>query len=98
DVRVECHEMVLFPSLAHQRAAEEHLWMLEGIWDDRERARLQNQAAEGGGGGGEGEGEGKRIRPRPHATAVIHLPFPSAPANTVQTMTRLLPGIAFLER
>ncbi|KAJ7224861.1 hypothetical protein B0H12DRAFT_1149856 [Mycena haematopus] len=94
DVCVECHEMAPFPSLAHLRAAEEHLGMLEGIWDEREKTRLQSQAQEGGG----GEGEGKRIRPPPHATAVIHLPFPSAPANTVQTMTSLLPVIAFLER
>ncbi|KAF7374305.1 hypothetical protein MSAN_00313700 [Mycena sanguinolenta] len=89
DVCVECHEMAPFPSLAHLRAAEEHLGMLEGMWDERERARLQVQGE---------AGEGKRVRPPPHASAVIHLPFPSAPPNTAQTMNALLPVIAFLER
>ncbi|KAJ6512591.1 hypothetical protein C8R45DRAFT_787684, partial [Mycena sanguinolenta] len=90
DVCVECHEMVPFPSLAHLHAAEEHLGMLEEMWDERERARLQVGK---GGSGGE-----KRVRPPPHASAVIHLPFPSAPPNTAQTMNALLPVIAFLER
>ncbi|KAJ7679272.1 hypothetical protein DFH06DRAFT_1465425 [Mycena polygramma] len=84
DVCVECHEMAPFPSLAHLRAAEDHLAMLDGMWDERVRAL-------GGGGAG-------RVRPPPNATAVIHLPFPSAPTNTAQTMNALLPVIAFLER
>ncbi|KAJ6459460.1 hypothetical protein C8R47DRAFT_1188721 [Mycena vitilis] len=84
DVCVECHEMAPFPSLAHLRAAEDHLAMLDGMWDERVRAV-----------GGAGAG---RVRPPPNATAVIHLPFPSAPTNTAQTMNALLPVIAFLER
>ncbi|KAJ7817763.1 hypothetical protein B0H14DRAFT_2601824 [Mycena olivaceomarginata] len=84
DVCVECHEMAPFPSLAHLRAAEDHLALLEGMWEERVRAL-----------GGEGE---TPVRPPPNATAVIHLPFPSAPANTAQTMNALLPVIAFLER
>ncbi|KAF8176252.1 hypothetical protein K438DRAFT_1607705, partial [Mycena galopus ATCC 62051] len=95
DVCVECHEMAPFPSMAHLRAAEEHLSMLEGMWEERERGRVQREAEEAEGGAG---GEGMRVRPPPHATAVIHLPFPSAPANTAQTMNALLPVIAFLER
>ncbi|KAJ7153674.1 hypothetical protein C8R46DRAFT_1166152 [Mycena filopes] len=82
DVCVECHEMAPFPSVAHLRAAEEHLTMLDGMWEERVRA-----------GGGE-----MGVRPPPNANAVIHLPFPSAPSNTAQTMNALLPVIAFLER
>ncbi|KAJ6620046.1 hypothetical protein B0H10DRAFT_2023414 [Mycena sp. CBHHK59/15] len=84
DVCVECHEMAPFPSLAHLRAAEEHLTMLDSMWDEHVRRE-----------GIEGEG---RIRPPPNANAVIHLPFPSAPPNTTQTINALLPVIAFLER
>ncbi|KAJ7222912.1 hypothetical protein C8J57DRAFT_1482200 [Mycena rebaudengoi] len=86
DVCVECHEMAPFPSLAHLRAAEEHLTMLDGMWEERVREL---------GEGAEGE---TRLRPPPNANAVIHLPFPSAPSNTVQTMNSLLPVVAFLER
>ncbi|KAJ7195646.1 hypothetical protein GGX14DRAFT_474604 [Mycena pura] len=82
DVCVECHEMAPFPSLAHLRAAEDHITMLDGMWDDRVRA----------------EGWEGRVRPPPNANAVIHLPFPSAPSNTPQTMNALLPVIAFLDR
>ncbi|KAJ6514735.1 hypothetical protein DFH09DRAFT_1196163 [Mycena vulgaris] len=81
DVCVECHEMAPFPALAHLRAAEEHLTMLDGMWDERVRA-----------------GAGSGVRPPPNANAVIHLPFPSAPSNTAQTMNALLPVVAFLER
>ncbi|KAJ7500357.1 hypothetical protein B0H11DRAFT_1997229 [Mycena galericulata] len=84
DVCVECHEMAPFPSLTHLRAAEEHLTMLDAMWDERVRAA---------GEGGEGP-----VRPPPNANAVIHLPFPSAPSNTAQTMNALLPVVAFLER
>ncbi|KAJ7787754.1 hypothetical protein B0H14DRAFT_3095342 [Mycena olivaceomarginata] len=38
DVCVECHEMAPFPSLAHLRAAEDHLALLEGMWEERVRA------------------------------------------------------------
>ncbi|KAJ7040193.1 hypothetical protein C8F04DRAFT_1314148 [Mycena alexandri] len=86
DVCVECHEMAPFPSVAHLRAAEDHLTMLDRMWEERVRG-------EGGGEGGE-----TRVRPPPNANAVIHLPFPSAPSNTAQTMNALLPVIAFLER
>ncbi|KAJ7183719.1 hypothetical protein C8R46DRAFT_518717, partial [Mycena filopes] len=85
DVCVECHEMAPFPSVAHLRAAEEHLTMLDGMWEERVRA-------------GTAGGEGGGVRPPPSANAVIHLPFPSAPSNTAQTMNALLPVIAFLER
>ncbi|KAJ7759427.1 hypothetical protein DFH07DRAFT_884353 [Mycena maculata] len=87
DVCVECHEMAPFPSLAHLRAAEEHLSMLDRMWDERVR----------GTGAGEAGLEGP-VRPPPNANAVIHLPFPSAPPNTAQTMNALLPVVAFLER
>ncbi|KAJ7067448.1 hypothetical protein C8F01DRAFT_1121343 [Mycena amicta] len=80
DICVECHEMAPFPSIAHLRAAEEHVGMLEGMW-----ARTE-------------AGEKKNIRPPPNANTVIHLPFPSAPPNTPQTMNALLPVLAFLER
>ncbi|KAF7337065.1 hypothetical protein MVEN_02143700 [Mycena venus] len=86
DVCVECHEMAPFPSLAHLRAAEDHLVMLDGMWDERVRAENGGEGAEG------------RVRPPPNAGAVIHLPFPSAPSNTAQTMNAILPVIAFLER
>ncbi|KAJ7882294.1 hypothetical protein B0H13DRAFT_2667411 [Mycena leptocephala] len=39
DVCVECHEMAPFPSLAHLRAAEDHLAMLDGMWDERMRRK-----------------------------------------------------------
>ncbi|KAF7325449.1 hypothetical protein MKEN_00393200 [Mycena kentingensis (nom. inval.)] len=42
--------------------------------------------------------EDKRVRPPPNANTVIHLPFPSAPQNTPQTMNAMLPVLAFLER
>ncbi|KAJ7041742.1 hypothetical protein C8F04DRAFT_129722 [Mycena alexandri] len=88
DVCVECYEMAPFPSVAHLRAAEDHLTMLDRMWEER-------VCGEGGGGG---EGGDTRVRPPPNAKAVIHLPFPSAPLNTVQTTKALLPVIAFLER
>ncbi|KAJ7472661.1 hypothetical protein FB451DRAFT_1339494 [Mycena latifolia] len=66
DVCVECHEMAPFPALAHLRAAEDHLAMLDAMWDER--------------------GGAPPVRPPPNANAVIHLPFPSAPTNTAQTM------------
>ncbi|KAJ7157602.1 hypothetical protein C8R43DRAFT_997109 [Mycena crocata] len=95
DVCVECHEMAPFPSLQHLRAAEEHLVMLDAMWEERVRAGAADgeQGAEGQGEEGQG-----RVRPPPNANAVIHLPFPSAPSNTAQTMNALLPVIAFLER
>ncbi|KAF5341806.1 hypothetical protein D9611_001965 [Ephemerocybe angulata] len=37
-------------------------------------------------------------RPPPHANAVIHLPFPSSPPNTQQTMAQLIPVMRFLEK
>ncbi|KAF7292517.1 hypothetical protein MKEN_01476100 [Mycena kentingensis (nom. inval.)] len=42
--------------------------------------------------------ENKRVRPPPNANTVIHLPFPSAPQNTPQTMNAMLPVLTFLER
>ncbi|KAJ7081890.1 hypothetical protein B0H15DRAFT_853971 [Mycena belliarum] len=83
DVCVECHEMAPFPALAHLRAAEDHLGMLDAMWDERVRAGVAPAGA---------------IRPPPNANAVIHLPFPSSPPNTAQTMNSLLPIVAFLER
>ncbi|KAJ7722257.1 hypothetical protein B0H14DRAFT_3170200 [Mycena olivaceomarginata] len=38
DVCVECHEMAPFPSLAHLRVAEDHLGLLERMWEERVRA------------------------------------------------------------
>ncbi|PPQ92589.1 hypothetical protein CVT25_007281 [Psilocybe cyanescens] len=106
DICVECHDLAPFPSAAHLRAAEEHLGMLDVMWRERwERAwaeRLVHLSA------GKSEAEQARIRscpapptpprPPPHANAVIHLPFPSSPANSQATMVALMPIVRFLEK
>ncbi|KAF7294193.1 hypothetical protein HMN09_01147700 [Mycena chlorophos] len=87
DICVECHEMAPFPSPAHLRAAEDHITMLESMWAERERMRIETD-----------DDKERRIRPPPNANTVVHLPFPSAPPNTPQTMNAMLPVVAFLER
>lgn len=114
DICIECHELAPFPTPAHVRAAEEHLSVLEVMWRtrcvDREKARRRRAAQEARGTEGdhnevddEGEDEDTTPilvppRPPPHANAVIHLPFPSSPPNTQQTMGQLMPVMRFLEK
>ena len=35
DICIECHDLALFPTAAHMRAAEEHLGMLDIMWKER---------------------------------------------------------------
>ncbi|CAK5273377.1 unnamed protein product [Mycena citricolor] len=83
DICVECHEMGAWPSLAHIRAAEDHIGLLDGLWAERCLAQ---------------EASTLSVRPPPNANAVIHLSFPSAPTNSAGTVSAMLPFVAFLER
>ena len=80
DICVECHEMAPFPSPAHLRAAEDHITMLESMWAERERMRIETD-----------NDKERKIRPPPNANTIIHLPFPSAPPNTPQTSPSIHP-------
>ena len=91
DICIECHEHAPLPSLAHLRAAEEHVRMMEMEWVEEWRRHWEQQ--------------GSRVpsgtippRPPPHPSAIIHLPFPSSPQSTHAGLNALLPVIRFLER
>ncbi|KAF9463911.1 hypothetical protein BDZ94DRAFT_1297544 [Collybia nuda] len=91
DICVECHDLAPFPTAAHLRAAEEHLGMLDVMWVEKCLKQREEE-------GDQGSGDHIPPRPPPNANAVIHLPFPSSPANSHPTMSALLPVIKFLEK
>ncbi|KAG6809039.1 hypothetical protein H0H92_001851 [Tricholoma furcatifolium] len=108
DICIECHDLAPFPSPAHLRAAEDHLLALDGMWarrvERRRRREGQNNGKEN-----DSDAEQKRTvasnanaklppRPPPNATAVIHLPFPSSPANTQVTANAVMAVVRFLEK
>ncbi|KAI9568302.1 hypothetical protein HD554DRAFT_2205173 [Boletus coccyginus] len=87
DICIECHDHAPFPSVAHLRAAEEHVRMMEVEWIELWRRHWEQQ--------------GWRAippRPPPHPSAVLHLPFPSSPQATTAGLNALLPVIRFLEK
>ncbi|KAF8551373.1 hypothetical protein OG21DRAFT_1487029 [Imleria badia] len=85
DICIECHEHAPFPTMAHLRAAEEHVRMMELEWVDLWRQQWDQQGT-------------IPPRPPPHPSAIIHLPFPSSPPPTAAGLNALLPVIRFLER
>lgn len=94
DICVECHDLAPFPSVAHLRAAEEHLAVLDKEWVGRViNGRM-------GSGGERVKAKEDKIPPRPppKANAVIHLPFPSSPTNTHVSVASAMPVIRFLEK
>ncbi|EIW84417.1 hypothetical protein CONPUDRAFT_135868 [Coniophora puteana RWD-64-598 SS2] len=89
DICVECHDYVPFPSATHLRAAEEHIRALERAWE----GRCRREAKQSG-----DKHSGTRPRPPPHASAVLHLPFPSASQASPAALNALMPFVRFLER
>lgn len=43
DICIECHDIAPFPSLAHLRAAEDHLAMLDKLWLERCKSQLDKK-------------------------------------------------------
>ncbi|KAF8440487.1 hypothetical protein L210DRAFT_3645628 [Boletus edulis BED1] len=85
DICIECHEHAPFPSVAHLRAAEEHIRSMEMEWVELWHRHWDQQGA-------------IPPRPPPHPSAIIHFPFPSSPSPTPAGLNALLPVIRFLER
>ena len=114
DICIECHEHAPFPSVAHLRAAEEHVRMMETEWVDLWRRHWDEHgwpassppdssiplASTPGGNPVFARLRPGTIPPRPppHPSAIIHLPFPSSPAASPAGLNALLPVIRFLER
>ncbi|KAI3609218.1 hypothetical protein WG66_010662 [Moniliophthora roreri] len=88
DICIECHEMAPFPNAGHFKAVEEKVAMLEERWRDfvhRQR-------------GSDKKGAKIPPRPPPHQNSIIHLPFPSSPTGSTQTISQILPALRFLQR
>ncbi|KAG9314931.1 hypothetical protein JVU11DRAFT_4039 [Chiua virens] len=85
DICIECHEHAPLPSMAHLRAAEEHVRMMEAEWIEWWRQHWEEKGI-------------IPPRPPPHPSAIIHLPFPSSPPATQAGLNTLIPVIRFLER
>lgn len=94
DICIECHELAIFPSAAHLRAADEHLSTLDLLWTEKYERQMQERFDSGR----EVEEGDISPRPPPNARAVIHLTLPSSPVNTQATMSSLMPVIRFLEK
>ncbi|EEB87666.1 hypothetical protein MPER_14918, partial [Moniliophthora perniciosa FA553] len=88
DICIECHEMAPFPNAGHFKAVEDKVAMLEEKW--RNFVHHQRGSVK----------KGAKIPPRPppHQNSIIHLPFPSSPAGSAQTISQILPALRFLQR
>ncbi|KAJ3732410.1 hypothetical protein DFJ43DRAFT_1073822 [Lentinula guzmanii] len=91
DICIECHELAPFPTLAHLKASEEKVNMLERKW--KNQVELSKKV--------KGELHENYVlppRPPPHPNAIIHLPMPSSPPVTSGTMGALMPVVRFLQK
>ncbi|KAJ3784505.1 hypothetical protein GGU10DRAFT_271348 [Lentinula aff. detonsa] len=91
DICIECHELAPFPTLAHLKASEEKVNMLERKW--KNQVELSKKV--------KGELHENYLlppRPPPHPNAIIHLPMPSSPPVTSGTMGALMPVVRFLQK
>ncbi|KIK66856.1 hypothetical protein GYMLUDRAFT_55499 [Collybiopsis luxurians FD-317 M1] len=109
DICIECHDLAPFPTMAHLKASEEKIAVLEERWREVYGFARKEKREKERGRKGElvedddvQEGEEDRYilppRPPPHPNAIIHLPMPSSPPVTAATMSILMPIVRFLQR
>ncbi|KAF5389148.1 hypothetical protein D9757_004964 [Collybiopsis confluens] len=110
DICIECHDLAPFPTMAHLKASEEKIALLEERWrlayedarrDRREEMQKNGELGVDDGESAEMEGEDRYTlppRPPPHPNAIIHLPMPSSPPVTAATMSILMPIVRFLQK
>ncbi|THV06302.1 hypothetical protein K435DRAFT_645520 [Dendrothele bispora CBS 962.96] len=82
DICIECHEQAPFSTLAHLKAAEQKIALLEETW----KQRLGDLT------------DILPPRPAPHPNSVIHLPMPGSPLGNTASVNAIMPLVRFLQK